>query len=207
MIATAALFLLLQTGTTTAAPATQTAAPRHDHSAMAAQAMAAQSSSEDDSNTVELNISFAAKEFVEVADAMPESRYSFAPTTGEFKGVRNFGEQVTHVADANIAFAHAVLNNKKAPPDAFKKPTSKADIVAYVRDSFDLLQKAAASLTAQNATERIINPFGGDKAPYGGKPDRIGILMLAAAHSRDHYGQLAVYLRMSNIIPPASRPK
>jgi len=28
---------------------------------------------------------------------MPEEKYSFAPTNGEFKGVRTFGEQVKHL--------------------------------------------------------------------------------------------------------------
>ena len=38
------------------------------------------------------------KEFVSLAEAMPEDKYDFAPTGGEFKGVRTFAQQVAHVA-------------------------------------------------------------------------------------------------------------
>jgi len=38
---------------------------------------------------------------------MPEDKYSFAPTNGEFKGVRTFAEQVKHVAAVNYAFGAA----------------------------------------------------------------------------------------------------
>src|ERR1700736_4632237 len=40
-------------------------------------------------------------EFVSAAEAMPEDKYSFAPTNGEFKGVRTFAEQVKHIGFAN----------------------------------------------------------------------------------------------------------
>ena len=36
-------------------------------------------------------------EFVPSADAMPEDKYSFAPASGEFKGVRTFAQQIKHV--------------------------------------------------------------------------------------------------------------
>jgi hypothetical protein len=41
------------------------------------------------------------KEVVSGADAMPEEKYSFAPTAGEFTGVRTFGQQVKHLAANN----------------------------------------------------------------------------------------------------------
>jgi len=40
--------------------------------------------------------------------------------------------------------------------------------------------------------------------PFG-KFTRMGLGMLFTAHSFDHYGQMAVYLRMNGIVPPASR--
>ncbi len=41
------------------------------------------------------------QEVVSVAEAMPEDKYSFAPTNGEFIGVRTFAEQVKHIGFAN----------------------------------------------------------------------------------------------------------
>ena len=54
-------------------------------------------------------LSIGEQEFVGAADTMPEDKYSFAPTNGEFKGVRTFAEQVKHVAAVNYIFGAAVL--------------------------------------------------------------------------------------------------
>src|SRR5439155_7462950 len=101
--------------------------------------------------------------------------------------------------------AGAVMG-KKFTPDP-KRATTKAELVPYLKSSFEELENAAASLTAQNATDVVENPFGGGEAPYGGTPDRLGMIIMAATHDRDHYGQLALYLRMNEIVPPASRKK
>src|ERR1700758_4856278 len=53
-------------------------------------------------------------EFVPAAEAMPEDKYSFAPTAGEFKGVRTFAQQVKHVAAVNYMVGAAILGEK--PP-------------------------------------------------------------------------------------------
>jgi hypothetical protein len=48
------------------------------------------------------------REFVSAAEAMPDDKYSFVPTSGEFKGVRNFALQVKHVAAVNYMVAAAI---------------------------------------------------------------------------------------------------
>jgi hypothetical protein len=53
-------------------------------------------------------------EFVPTADAMPEDKYSFAPASGEFKGVRTFPQQIKHVAAVNYILGAAILGEK--PP-------------------------------------------------------------------------------------------
>src|SRR5499425_2686326 len=44
------------------------------------------------------------QQVVSAAEAMPEDKYSFAPTNGEFKGVRTFAEEVKHIGFANHLF-------------------------------------------------------------------------------------------------------
>jgi uncharacterized damage-inducible protein DinB len=39
------------------------------------------------------------------------------------------------------------------------------------------------------------------------KAPRLFWVSFGVAHGFDHYGQMVVYLRMNNIIPPASRPR
>src|ERR1700751_6043634 len=80
------------------------------------------------------------KEFVSADEAMPEDKYGFAPTSGEFKGVRTFAEQVKHVAAVNYIVAAAILGEKppveiggESGPDSIK---TKADVVKFLKDSF-----------------------------------------------------------------------
>jgi hypothetical protein len=49
-----------------------------------------------------------------VAEAMPESKYSFIPTAGNFEGARSFGEQIKHVACGQFAFFNEIEG--KTPP-------------------------------------------------------------------------------------------
>jgi len=142
-------------------------------------------------------------EFVPAAEAMPEDKYSFAPTNGEFKGVRNFAQQVKHVAAANYMIGAAILV-EKAPvelggengPDSL---TSKADIVKFLKDSFAYLHKAVGSINEKNLVEPVKSPFG------SGNTTRLGLATMVVGHCFDHYGQMVEYLRTNGIIPPASR--
>jgi len=138
-------------------------------------------------------------EFVGAAEAMPEDKYSFAPTAaiGEFKDVRSFGEQVKHVADANWYFfgpVNASDADGKAKSDAIKKLTSKAEIVQALKDSFTQAHAFVDGITPENAF--VTMPNGGTRA---------GMAAFGIAHFMDHYGQMAEYLRMNGIVPPASR--
>ncbi len=142
-------------------------------------------------------------EFVPAADAMPEDKYSFAPSNGEFKGVRTFAQQVKHVAAVNYLIAASILEEKppvelggENGPDSI---TSKADIMKFTKDSFAYLHKALSSINEKNQTDQIKSPFG------EGKVTRLGIATLGLWHPFDHYGQMVEYLRMNGIIPPASR--
>jgi uncharacterized damage-inducible protein DinB len=139
------------------------------------------------------------KEFVGAAEAMPDDKYNFAPTTaiGEFKGVRTFGQQVKHVTEANYYFfnnGNLSEADMKAKSDALDKLSSKADIVQALKDSFAQAHAYVDGITAENAF--ITLPSGGTRA---------GMAAFGIAHFNDHYGQMVEYLRMNGIVPPASR--
>jgi uncharacterized damage-inducible protein DinB len=149
-------------------------------------------------------LSIAEGEFVSAANAMPEDKYSFAPSNGEFKGVRTFAEQVKHVAAVNYIFGAAILQ-EKPPVDTGeeKGPASvktKAEIIKFLTDSFAYLHKAVGSITAQNSLDQV-TVFGEMKMA------RLSVGSFAGAHPFDHYGQMVEYLRMNGIVPPASRPQ
>lgn len=137
-------------------------------------------------------------EFVSAAEAMPEDKYDFAPpvTAGEFKGVRTFGEQVKHVADANYYFfanPGTTEAEGKAKSDAIKNLKTKAEIVQALKDSFNQAHAYVDAITPGNA---FIQTENGTRA---------GMAAFGLAHFMDHYGQMVEYLRMNGIVPPASR--
>ena len=142
---------------------------------------------------------------VGLAEAMPADKYRFAPTAGEFHGVRTFGQQIKHLAATNYMLAAAALGHA-APTDAGDEagPDSvhtKAQHLAYLAGSFDALDRAAAAIGDRSVPVRSspISPF------QGGSATRLALVAEALVHTNDHYGQLVVYLRMNGIVPPASR--
>jgi uncharacterized damage-inducible protein DinB len=136
------------------------------------------------------------KEFLSAAEAMPEDKYNFAATAGEFKGVRTFGQQVKHVAESNYYFFAApnfTEADDKAKTDSIEKLTTKAEIVKALKDSFVQAHAYVDSITLENAFVNTANGTRAGQAAFG------------IAHFMDHYGQMVVYLRMNGIVPPASR--
>jgi hypothetical protein len=142
-------------------------------------------------------------EFVPAAGAMPEDKYSFAPTSGEFKGVRTFAQQVKHVAAVNYLVGAAILEEKppvelgnENGPDSVK---TKADIEKFLKDSFAYAHKAVGTIDEANLLKPIKSPFGQNMVT------RLGMATVIVGHCFDHYGQMVEYLRMNGVVPPASR--
>src|ERR1700724_1393879 len=142
-------------------------------------------------------------DFVPAAEAMPEEKFGFAPTNGEFKGVRTFGQQIKHVAAVNYEIGAAILE-EKPPVDIGDESgpasvTTKADILKYLNDSFAYAHKAIQTINEKNLVETVRSPWG------EGRVTRLSLATSVAWHGFDHYGQMVEYLRMNGIIPPASR--
>ena len=155
-------------------------------------------------STVDREISTVEKQIVEAAEAMPEDKFNFSPESlnipgSEYKGVRTFAVQVKHVASSNY-FIWSPLTGDKVP-ESIKDGNgpsdlrTKADIIKFLKDSFALGHKAAATLTAENMLQTTGNS----------KSTRLRLAEFGVAHAYDHYGQMVEYLRMKGIVPPASR--
>jgi len=155
---------------------------------------------------VDREISTVEKQIVEAAEAMPEDKFNFSPENlnipgSEYKGVRTFAVQVKHVASSNY-FIWSPLTGDKVP-ESIKDGNgpadlkTKADIIKFLKDSFALGHKAAATLTAENMLQTTGNS----------KSTRLRLAEFGVAHAYDHYGQMVEYLRMNGIVPPASRGK
>jgi len=175
------------------------------NSAVAASAPQAQQAPTLASN-VDREVSAIEKQIVEAADAMPEDKFNFSPESlhisgSDYKGVRTFAVQVKHIAASNY-FIWSPLTGDKLPeglkdgngPENLK---TKADILQFLKESFALGHKAAATLTAEN----MLQP------PVSGKSSRLHLAEFGVAHAFNHYGQMVEYLRMNGVVPPASRGK
>ena len=172
---------------------------------MAAAAQAAKPKEEHRTVTMVLDrtVSNLEHEFVPAAEAMPEEKFGFAPTGGEFKGVRTFAQQIKHVAAVNYELGAAIME-QKPPVDIGDESgpasiTSKADILKFLKESFEYVHKAIATINEKNLVETVKSPFG------EGSVSRLGLATTVAWHGFDHYGQMVEYLRMNGIVPPASR--
>jgi len=159
-------------------------------------------------SVLDFQLSIEEREIEGLADAMPEDKYDFAPTNGNFAGVRTFAQQVKHIATTNDRFFGAILGQPAATPgsqfEAENGPDSvktKAEIMQYLKDSFALGHKAIATINADNAFVDMKNP----PTPFLRTPAQI--VVFDCAHSMDHYGQMVEYLRDNGIVPPASRQR
>ena len=129
---------------------------------------------------------------MDFGDAMPAENFDFKPTDE----LRNFGEQLMHVASANL-FYMGNLDTDAARPD-FGEPVEKADVLQALSDSFDFGTEILSGQTDASLREMV---DGG----YLGESNRARIAYMAIVHTRQEYGVMTVYLRLNDIVPPASR--
>jgi hypothetical protein len=148
----------------------------------------------------------AQTKIVSAADAMPADKYGFAPTDGEFKGVRTFGQEVKHLAATNFILAAAALG-EDPPPDAGDETgpqtvRTKAEILDYLVESFARLGQAIDAIANKNSSVKSspISPLKNTETTC------LALAVESMIHAFNHYGQMVEYLRMNGIVPPASRP-
>lgn len=157
------------------------------------------------SQALDFWISNTEHDVVVTADAMPEDKYSFVPTGGEFEGVRTFAEQVKHLAANNYRMAARIMG-QAVPPDLENETgpddvRTKLQIMEYVKGSFVALHQAVAGINGENALSPVLPARAGTNR----QNTRVQFAVDAVAHSWNHYGEMVEYLRMNGIVPPLSR--
>ncbi len=131
---------------------------------------------------------------IRAAEKMPEENYAFKPSPD----VRSFGQLVGHVADANFMFAAMAAGEKPAPHDIEKTKTSKADLVAALKESFAAADKAFATTDSDLATRTKL---------FGAETNRFAVVGLLIGHDWEHYGNMVTYMRIKGLVPPSSEPR
>ncbi len=144
-------------------------------------------------------------DIISAAEKMPESKYNFTPETlqiknSNFKGVRTYAGQIMHLATDNILIWSAITGDsvRNDIPDVNGPKTikTKAEILKYLKSSFEIGRRAMSMITAKTAMDMI--EFRGRNLP------KLDLIFYALTHDDEHYGQMVVYLRMCGILPPAS---
>ena len=137
-----------------------------------------------------------------IAEAMPEDKFGYRATPAE----RSWGEQILHVAGGNV-FPMKFLNGKTQAPTINAadlvvfglKASTKAEYLKALNDSFDNGEAALKEFSEAALTDTVQGP------PWMGPSTRVRMIYDAISHCQDIYGQLAVYLRLNRVVPPASR--
>ena len=133
--------------------------------------------------------------FINLVDAMPEDKFGFKPTPAQ----QSFGERAMHVVQAD-QFILGTLGGRTPAPKINAQASTKADILAALRQLYDWEMALMKEFNDQQLVERVAPP-----AFLGSSASRARIFYYSLQHTQDTYGQLVVYLRLNNVTPPASR--
>jgi uncharacterized damage-inducible protein DinB len=139
--------------------------------------------------------SVVSDQVIAAAEKMPEQNYSFKPTPE----VRSFGQIVGHVADAQYYFCSTATGEPSPMKDIEKSKTSKADLVAALKDAVAFCNKAYAGMTDAQGSQTV-KFMSYDTA-------KLTVLSVNTAHTDEHYGNMVTYLRIKGIIPPSSEKR
>jgi uncharacterized damage-inducible protein DinB len=128
------------------------------------------------------------------AEKMPEENYNFRPTDA----VRTYGQIIGHLADAQYLFCSITLGEKNPNKQIEQTKTSKADLIAALKDAFAYCDKAYDSMTDASGSQMT--------KLFGASVPRLDVLTTNNMHDMEHYGNLVTYLRLKNIVPRTSEP-
>lgn len=126
------------------------------------------------------------------AERMPEESYAFKPVDT----VRTFGQLIGHVADSQYAICSIALGEKNPSPKVEKTKSSKAELIAALKESFSYCDRALDAVTPANA---------GDMLKFHGQDmTRLDVLTANNMHTVEHYGNIITYLRIKGLVPPST---
>lgn len=127
---------------------------------------------------------------LKAAEKMPEENYSFRTTSQ----VRTYGEMIGHVADVQMTLCGLAKGEQNKPVSAGK--TSKADLAAALKQSFDYCDAVYNSMTDADGAAKV--------TMFGRQMTKIGVLNFNTMHDNEMYGTMVAYLRVKGLVPPSS---
>ena len=129
-----------------------------------------------------------------ISNEMPEAKFGYRPTPPQ----RTYGDQILHVASANVAWVKT-LGSSAVAPAIDMKSKSRAEIVRALEASFDYALAAVAAQTPESMLEQVKMPWSSELE------SRHHVAYSIITHAWDIYGQMVVALRLNGLVPPASQ--
>jgi DinB superfamily len=137
---------------------------------------------------------------IAMAQDFPEDKYDFKLQKDE----RTFAQNLLHATALDFVLIRRISGSNLGPDfgegdnpsrDVFK---TKADVVKFVQAAVS----AGAKVIQQQGDAGLDNTskFFGNRLAHNS-----GLWIFAIEHSGEHYGQLVVYYRANNLVPPDSR--
>jgi hypothetical protein len=137
-----------------------------------------------------------------IAEAMPEATFDYKPTPAQ----RTYAQQILHIAGANVYLMRHLGGATTAPGVDTTDftvfgltATTKTEVLAALAEGYDYGLAVLQELSDEQLVETIAGP------PYLGNVTRVKMAYFTLSHAMDIYGQMAVYLRLNGVTPPASR--
>lgn len=129
---------------------------------------------------------------IKAAEKMPAEDYQFKGTPE----IRTYARVVNHVTEAQSHSCSTLAGSKFDPAMVPADTADKATIVASLKASYDLCDKAYATLTDTNITEAV------QAGPA--KRSRVSMAWGVVSHDNEQYAILSLYLRLKGLVPPTS---
>ena len=138
---------------------------------------------------------FMSNAVIRAAEKMPEENYSFKPTPE----VRSFGQVIGHVINANFFFCSQARGEKSPGAQDYEKVADKATLVKALNDALAYCDGAY-----NDTTDTTFHTLVKVAAPSKEQTPRGMVLMFNTTHNEEHYGNLAVYMRLKGLVPPST---
>ena len=134
-------------------------------------------------------------QLVALAEATPADKFAWRPAPG----VRSTSEVYMHIVDANFYLLGVTGSKMPAdlPEDPGKKVTSKPEVIAWLKRSLEVVNKAHMAETPKDLERKV--RIEDREATVD------GIYLRILIHANEHMGQLVGYARMTGVVPPWSK--
>lgn len=140
-------------------------------------------------------LDYAQNQIIQLAEAMPEEKYSWRPS----EGVRSVSEVFMHIGGSNY-FLLSMIGSpmpEDFKPEMEKTVTKKSDVIAFLKKSYEDTKNFIGKIKEEDLEK--------DVDFFGNKSNQRSVLLVVYGHNYEHLGQSIAYARMNGIVPPWSQ--